>query len=98
LPVRPILDEARANRVRQHVLDRALVVLVVPDHPRSEAGSEDVAVAIVTAIETLGVHAVQVQHPRREALGHRLDDEVVVRAHQAEGVALPVVALDDEGE
>jgi hypothetical protein len=73
-------------------------VVVVPDHPRGEAGSEDVAVAIVATIEPLGVRSVEVLHPRREALGRRLDDEVVMRAHQAEGVALPAVALDDEGE
>jgi hypothetical protein len=92
-----VVDEARADRVREHVLDRALVVVVVPNHPRGEAGSEHVAVAIVATIEALGVRAVQILHSRREALRRRLEYEVVMRSHQTERVALPAVATDDEG-
>jgi hypothetical protein len=73
-------------------------VVVVPDHPGGEPGSEDVAVAVVPPIEALCVDAVQVLHPGRELLGRRLDDEVVVRAHQAERVALPAMAPHDHGE
>src|SRR4051812_28655162 len=95
-PLAPVLDEAGSDGVREHVLERALVVLLVADHPRREAGAEDVAVATMPAIEALRVFTVQVLHPCGQPLDRRLDDQVVVRAHQAEGVAIPEVAPDDE--
>jgi hypothetical protein len=57
-----------------------------------------VAVPVVPTIEAQGVRAVQVLHPGRQALSRRLDDEVVVRTHQAEGVAVPGVAIDNQRE
>jgi hypothetical protein len=71
-------------------------VVVVPDHPGGEAGSEHVPVPAVATIEALSVGPVQVLHSLREAFRRRLEHEVVVRAHEAEGVALPLVALDDQ--
>jgi hypothetical protein len=52
------------------------------------------AVAAVAEIEPLRVAAVQVLHSARELLLRRLDDEVVVRPHQADGVHAPAVAVD----
>src|SRR5215217_700502 len=63
-PVRPVLDQTGPDRVRQHVLECAAVVLLVADDPRREARSEDVAVAVVPSVEALGVLAVQVLHAR----------------------------------
>ena len=73
-------------------------MLVVADHPAGEAVAEDVAVPPMATVEALRIDAVQILHPVREPLDGRLDDEVVVRAHQAERVALPAVAADDERE
>ena len=98
LPLVPTLDEPRSDRVRQHVLDRAFVVIVVADDPGGKAGGEDMAVSVVAPVETLCVLAVEVVHARRELLGRGLDDEVVVRAHEAERVALPVMPSHDHGE
>jgi hypothetical protein len=92
----PVVDEPRAHGVAQDVLDRPLVVLVVADHPAREARSEDVSVPAVAGVEALRVDAVQVLHAGREPLRRRLDDQVVVGAHEAERVALPPVARDDE--
>jgi hypothetical protein len=52
----------------------------------------------VLGIEGLGVAAVQELHPGRELRPPALDDQVVVVAHQAEGVHAPAEALDDEAE
>jgi hypothetical protein len=73
-------------------------MVVVADHPAGESRSEDVAVPAVAAVEALGIDAVQVLHPGRHLLRRRLDDQVVVRVHQAEGMAFPPVPADDEGQ
>jgi hypothetical protein len=73
-------------------------VVVVADHPAGEALAEDVAVPSMARVEALCVDAVQVLHPGRELLDGRLDDEVVVRAHEAERMALPAVAPDHQRE
>jgi tRNA nucleotidyltransferase/poly(A) polymerase len=54
--------------------------------------------AFVAKVEALGVDAVQHVHACGQVCLGRLDDEVVVRAHQAEGVAAPRIALDDVRE
>ena len=73
-------------------------MVVVADDPGGEPRSEHVAVAVVPPVEALGVDAVQVLHAVRQSLGGRLQDEVVVRAHQAERMAVPPVSPDDEAE
>jgi hypothetical protein len=69
-------------------------VLVVPDHPRSEAGAEEVASAAVPEVEALGVASAQVLDTRGELRLRRVDDRVPVVRHQAEDDDLPVVAFD----
>jgi hypothetical protein len=69
-------------------------VLVAVEHTCVEAGAEEVAVAGVAAVEALRVRAVQPLQPVGEVGSRRVDDEVVVRVHEAEGVAAPAVALD----
>ena len=56
---------------------------LVADEPRSEAALEYMAAAAVALVEQLRVAAVQPLHARGEVRGRRLDDEVVVRVHQA---------------
>jgi hypothetical protein len=52
------------------------------------------APAIVTSVEALRILAIQPVHACRELAASGVEDQVVVRAHQAEGVATPLV-LDD---
>jgi hypothetical protein len=73
-------------------------VVVVLDRERREALPEQVAPALVAAVEGLRVDAVQPLHARGEAVELRFDDEVVVVRHQAEDVDPPVVAFDDARE
>jgi hypothetical protein len=70
------------------------VVVVVDDHACGEAVAEEVSVAVVPVVEAGRVTPVQEVHADRELLPRRLDEEVVVRAHEAEGEDVPAVALD----
>jgi hypothetical protein len=69
-------------------------VVFVLDNPGREAFAEQVAPALVAAVERLRVNAVQALHSGGEVLELCLDDEVVVVRHQAEDVDSPVVAVD----
>jgi hypothetical protein len=73
-------------------------VLLVRDHPGSEALAEQVAPAAVAAVEALRVDAVQPLHAGGEGIPPRRNDEVVVVPHQAEHAAAPLVARDHVDE
>jgi len=68
-------------------------VVLVFDNPGREALAEEVAPALVAAVEGLGVDAVEAAHAVGEATELGFDDQVVVVRHQAEGVHAPVVPL-----
>jgi hypothetical protein len=86
--------EARADGVVDDVAARGAEVALAAHDPGGVAFAEEMAAATVTAIERLGIDAVQSVHPVGETPELRADDQVVVVRHQAEGVAAPVVALD----
>jgi len=73
-------------------------VVLVLDDPAGEALAEEVAPALVAAVERLRVDAVEAVHAVGEAPELGLDDQVVVVRHQAEGVDAPVVPLDGLSE
>jgi hypothetical protein len=52
----------------------------------------------VAFVELLRVAAVQLLEPVRQLLPRRVEDEVVVRGHEAEGVDRPVEPLDASPE
>jgi hypothetical protein len=89
-----MVAEAGGHGVGEDVRDGVLVVLVGVEHACLEAGAEEVAVAGVAAVEALRVRAVQPLHAVGEVGARGVDDKVVVRVHEAEGVAVPAVALD----
>jgi hypothetical protein len=61
------------------------------DQSRGKAFAEDVVAASVDRVEGAGVLAVEIAHAGREVRLWRLDDEVVVVAHQAASVEAPAV-------
>jgi hypothetical protein len=73
-------------------------VLLVDDQPRGEAVAPEVTGAAALLVEALGVDAVEALHALREQRAGRLDDDVVVRPHQAERVHAPVEAFDHPAE
>jgi hypothetical protein len=73
-------------------------VLLGLDRAGVEAGAEEVAVTAVPLVDALGVDAVQPLHSVGEVGPRAADDEVVVRAHEAVGVAVPAVAVDRLGQ
>src|SRR2546423_11532153 len=56
------------------------------------------AFSAVSAVEGLGVDAVQAMEPIGELVSERLDDEVIVIRHQAEDVDKPVIPHNDVRE
>jgi hypothetical protein len=86
------------------VLDRGLVLILALDELRPEAPAEDVVDASVALVESARVPAVEVTHAVGEVRLGRLDEQVIVVAHQAARVKAPTIALhhavqetDEEG-
>jgi hypothetical protein len=80
------------ERVVDDVLDRVVVLLLGLDHPGPEPLAEDVVLPAVTGVEGFRVLAVEVAHPVGEVGGGRLDEQVVVVAHEAPDVEAPAVS------
>ena len=83
------------DRVVDHVVERIGVLLLGFDQLRPETPPEDVVLGAMALVEGTGVGAVQVTHAIREVRRRRLDDEVIVVAHQAPDVDAPLVAVAD---
>ena len=92
------LDDGRLDGVEHDVAADREQVRVAFDQDGAVAGLEEVAAAAVPAVEALGVDAVEVAHAEREVPERRLQEQVVVRFHEAVGVAKPAVASDGVGE
>jgi hypothetical protein len=93
-----VAAEPGADRVVNDVAANGTELVLVFDGAAPEPLAEEVTPAAVAAVEALGVAAVQPLEAGRELGDGRLDDEVVVVPHQAEGVQAPVVLGDDESE
>jgi hypothetical protein len=90
--------QAGPDRVLENVFDRCTEVLVALDHPRGEAVAEEVARAVVAAVEGLCIDAVQALDAVGQTPELGFHDEVVVVRHQAERVDAPVVTANDVGQ
>jgi hypothetical protein len=88
-------DEAVVDRILDDVLERRLVLILGLDHLRPEPPAEDVIYAPVAVVEAARVPAVEVAHPVGEIRLGRLDEKVIVVAHQAARVDAPAVAVHD---
>jgi len=86
--------ESGPDRVVEDVVERCGEVLVAVDDAGVVAVAEQVARAFVAPVEGEGVDPVEPVEPARHRIDRRLEDEVVVRRHQAVGVELPLEALD----
>jgi hypothetical protein len=84
--------------VPDDVLAGRVVLVVALDQLRPVAAAENVVDASVPLVEGSGVAAVQVAHALVEVGLRRLDEEVVVVAHQAADLHLPAVAALDAAE
>jgi hypothetical protein len=92
-PVPHRVAQPRANGILDHVAARGDEVVVVVDRPGGEAAGKEWAEAVVTMVERLRVEAQQALEPTRELGLGAVNDEVVVRGHQAQRVHRPAVAL-----
>jgi hypothetical protein len=73
-------------------------VLLALDYPAVEAVAEKVPGSRVLLVEALRIAAVEQLHPRGQVGTGAFEDEVVVVAHQAEGVHGPAIPADGELE
>jgi hypothetical protein len=73
-------------------------VLVALDDPRGIPVTEEMAFPTMALVESEGVDAVEPVDAARELLDIGMQDEVVVRGHQAEGVDRPPESVDAVGE
>ena len=97
-PLAHILHHASAYRVEYDVGRELQQVTVALDQDALEAPLEDVTHTAVTAIELLGIHAIQLAHPGRKVAFGGFDDQMIVIGHLAPGMDGPVVALAALGQ
>jgi hypothetical protein len=64
-------------------------MLLVSDGPSGEATLEEMPVTSVAAVEPQRVPSVQLLHAVGQLHAGRLEDDVIVRSHQAVGVNSP---------
>jgi len=93
-----VVDQSGPDGVVQHVGDCVEQLLLRVDHPGREASAEEVAGALVPVVEPPRVLPVQVLDSRRKPRLRSVEDQMDVIVHQAEGVAVPGVALDGLAE
>jgi hypothetical protein len=100
-PVSDLGGEPRAHRVLDDVAAGGDEVALTVDRPRREAVGEEVPEASVPLVERLRVAALEALDAARELGLRAVEDEVVVRRHQAQRVhrpAEPFGARVDVGE
>ena len=97
----PLVDaqrEAGADRIPHHVAERTLEVLAFLHQHGLVASFEQMPDSRMATVEPLGVHAVELPHSSREVRADRLDEHVVVIAHQAVGEHEPAVSLGNPSQ
>jgi hypothetical protein len=85
-PVLGSWDEPGAHRVRQHVLDRVVEMVLIVDHPGREALREERAAAAPAGVRLAGIVAVEPVEGAGKRFRRPGDDRVVVRPQRAVGV------------
>src|SRR5207342_2887717 len=87
-PVLCALAQARLDGVGLNVRDRLLEVFLVADGVGRVALAEDVALVVASCVVALRVTAVEPMHQTTQVPARALEQEVVMRVHQAVGTDL----------
>jgi hypothetical protein len=95
-PVVGRVAEPGSDGVLDDVTARFPQVALAVDDTRFEPAGEEMAEAAVSFVEPSGVAAVQALETSRQVDARRMENQVVVRGHQAERVDHPAVALHAE--
>lgn len=93
---RPVLDRVAqpgADGVLDDVAAGGAQVALALDRPRREAVREQVSEAPVALVERLRIAALQALETTRELHPRAVEDEMVVRRHEAKRVERPVIPL-----
>ncbi len=96
-PVSRLGYHARPDRIQHRVAHELLQVVIALGERRTEWTFEQMPLEAVPPVETLRPNAVQALHPSGERLLGRMDNEVMVVAHQAISEEVPLEPLDDFG-
>ena len=97
-PVPRVGDQGRSHRIQDDVATDLEKVGLPVDELRAESALQDVSASIVGPIEPLCVYPVQLPHRSGEVALRRLQQHVIVIAHQAVGVATHAIARDHRGQ
>jgi hypothetical protein len=92
------LTEPGADRILEDVTDRCVEVIFVLDDPCRVAVTEQVTLAFVAAVEALSVNPVEPMDAPGHHLDGRLEEKVIMRAHQAVRDAAPAESRDGLAE
>ena len=98
LPVSGVCNESGSDRVQDDITSDLEEVRISIDDEGFVASLKEVANTLVDKIEPLRVVTVHVAHEIREVAVGRLDEEVVMVAHEAVGVEDDVVEGEAIGE
>src|SRR6266511_5670943 len=92
LPVFRRAEEARGDRIHRDIRHEPEKMRVTHDGHRFEARAENVSVAGARLVKPCAVETVQPLHPTGERLFPDRYEQVIVRCHDAVGMAVPLVA------
>ena len=84
---------SRAHRIQGYIADELQKVGLALDENGAEASLEEMADAFVPPVEALGVHPIDLLHPTRQVRHGRLDEQVIVVAHETVRVNFPTEPL-----
>jgi hypothetical protein len=85
-------DHPGAQRIQDHITSQLQQVDFLLHQDRLVAPLKEVPDQAVAAVEALRIKTVQVPHPERQIAIRRLQQQVIVIGHLAEGVHHPVEA------
>jgi hypothetical protein len=88
-------SDVSAHRIQNNVSGNLQQLTLLLDEDSLEPALEDMSQPLVGSVERLCIHTIQVAHATREIRIRRFDQQVIVIAHKAIGMADPSEALND---
>lgn len=91
-------DDSTADRIQNNISRKLQQVALSVNENGLEPSLKDVPGPVMSAVEALGVHPIQLSHPTGQIGVGSLDEQMVVVLHQAVGVTSPVESSNDVPE
>jgi hypothetical protein len=97
-PIPRLCDQGGTNRIQDHVPRQFQQVAVLVHQDGLEAPLEDMADTHVAAVEALRVNPIDLAHSPRQGWSKRLEEQVIVIAHQAPCPDAPIESVRHAAE